>query len=641
MLITLKKSKFYIIFKYFCLSLFVLCFLFNSCQNTESTSADKNSLKNDTNTVIELFKLENQNSLTNPRLAINYGNQAILLSKSLDYKNGYIKGVLYLGQVYLKNNNYVVAKRYFYSALKYSENNELNDFVPVCLGSLGIVSERLSKYNESIDYYEKCKIEYAKLNDSIGIIKSDINIGNVYKAIGNSAKTVSVLLEGIKMSESLKDDNTKSFCLNNLSILYQEMGKNEEALKYFFEVADIAKKLSDSINLANAYNNIGLTYQALKNRESAFQYYMRALKIRQQMNDKNGVAIALNNIGSIKYDARDYQSALNYFTKAYQVSDEIQELQSSCKYLKNISDAYICLGKFNEAIRYLNKSLLIANKIGVSNEKLTTLNALSEAYSKINDYKQAYQYFKEYSQFNDSLNILQNNRSIEEMKGRYESEKKEHRINMLEGEKKSATITNFFLFSLAIMLIITGVITFLWQQNKAIKNKIVAEYRQSLIEEKYTVSNLKQKNLKQELEYKEKELVNMALYIVQKIEFIETLNNELKAMQKETAISKSDIVKKLTQLISTNVKIDKERIDFQLLVENVNQSFFIKLKEKFPNITENEKKLSALLRINLTSKDIASIYNISPSSVDMNRYRLRKKLNLITDENLVEFLNNV
>lgn len=419
------------------------------------------------------------------------------------------------------------------------------------------------------------------------------------------------------------------------------MGKNEEALKYFFEVADIAKKLSDSINLANAYNNIGLTYQALKNRESAFQYYMRALKIRQQMNDKNGVAIALNNIGSIKYDARDYQSALNYFTKAYQVSDEIQELQSSCKYLKNISDAYICLGKFNEAIRYLNKSLLIANKIGVSNEKLTTLNALSEAYSKINDYKQAYQYFKEYSQFNDSLNILQNNRSIEEMKGRYESEKKEHRINMLEGEKKSATITNFFLFSLAIMLIITGVITFLWQQNKAIKNKIVAEYRQSLIEEKYTVSNLKQKNLKQELEYKEKELVNMALYIVQKIEFIETLNNELKAMQKETAISKSDIVKKLTQLISTNVKIDKERIDFQLLVENVNQSFFIKLKEKFPNITENEKKLSALLRINLTSKDIASIYNISPSSVDMNRYRLRKKLNLITDENLVEFLNNV
>ncbi len=621
------------------LLLFVF-FVSTSCQNKKNNSA-KNTFQNDTNGVIELLKLENQYSISNPGLAINYGNQAIALSQSLDYKTGYIKGMLYLGQVYMKGNDYVMAKRYFISSLKYSRENELNNFIPVCLGSLGIVSEKLCNYPESIGYYTQCKDAFTKIHDSIGIIKSHINISNVYKAIGERSKAVSVLLDGIKTSEAIGDESIKCVCLNNLSILYQDMGKNDEALKYFFEVEEITRKSSDSSNLANAYNNIGLTYQALKNNELALKYYLLAAEIKQRMNDKSGMAIALNNIGSVRYDAKDYPLALEYFKKAYLVSEETQDLQSSSKYLKNMSDALIETGKFNEAFDCLNKSLSIARTINASDEKITALQALSNAYIKINDYRQGYEYFKAYSEFNDSLHLMQNNRDVEEMKNRYESDKKEQQINRLEQEKEFAKTTQLMLLGLAILLIIIGILIFLWQRNKSIKNRQHTEYRQSLMEEKLTVSKLEQQNLKQELEFKEKELVNMALFIVQKIEFMEILNNELKALQKEAPGVKNEIVNKLSQLISANVKIDKERTDFQLHVDKVNQSFFKKLKERFPNITENEKKLSALLRINLSSKDIASIYNISPSSVDMSRYRLRKKLNLVNDENIVDFLNSI
>lgn len=626
----------------FLIFLLILLSFFNySCQNKEETTSNDNLLNTDTNKVIDLLKQVNQYNITNPKLAKEKGNEAITLAQSIGYKKGYVNGLLNLGQVYMKGNEYVMAKRYFMSALMYSKENELILLEPKCLGSLGIVSEKLCNYPESINYYENCRKAFEKTNDTVGIIKALINIGNVYKAIGDDSKSANVLLEAIKMAETNNNEIIKGVALNNLSILYQERGKNEEALKSFFQISEINIKTGDSSGLSDSYNNIGITYQSLKNNDLALKYYLKSAEIRQKMNDKTGLAISFNNIGSLRYDAKDYKSALDYFKKAYEITQETQDLLPSSKYLKNISDAYSKQGKYNEAIDCLNKSLTIANKIGASSEKSTTLNALSEVFIQINDYKSAYNYFKAFSLYNDSIKIHENNKAIEEMKGLYESEKKEQQIYKLETEKKSAKLTNILLYGLAFLLIVIGVLTFLWQRNKNIKNRQNAEYSHSLMEEKLTVAKLEQHNLKQELEYKEKELVNMALYIIQKIEFIELLNNELKALQKESKGKKNEIVNKLSQLISANVKLDKERLDFQLHVENVNQSFFIKLKEKFPAITENEKKLSALLRINLSSKDIASIYNISPSSVDMNRYRLRKKLNLNSDENLGEFLNNI
>ncbi len=627
------------LFKVFSLLLLLSSCCLYSCQNNQSESG-QNNLK-DTNAVIELLKKAYNNIGVDSKAALEFGNKAVDMAQTIDYKKGYVKGMLYIGQVHMTNNDYVLAKRYFISALKYSEENDLNDFVPVCLGSLGITSERLCNYDESIKYYMQCQKAYIKNHDSVGIIKSQINISNVYSAIGERSKAANELLSGIKTAEAINNDGVKCICLNNLSILYQAMGKNDEALKYLFETEKISIKTCDTVNLANVYNNIGLTYQALHKSDLALKYYIMAAEIRRQMNDKNGISTSYNNIGSLRFDAKDYPTSLEYFKKAYDLSKETHNLLSSSKYLKNISDALVEMGRINEAIEYLDKSLSIANEINASNEKSTALFALSEAYEKINDYKQAYKYFKAYAAYSDSINILQNNKAVEELKIQYESEKKEQQISRLEKEKELAKTNQILLIGLIILLAFMAIFIFLWQRNKFIKNKQLADYEQSLMNEKLEKSKLEQNNLKQELEFKEKELVDLALIIVQKIEFIDSLKNEIKNLQKDANVSKSDILNKLNLLVSSNSKIDKELSEFRMRVDNVNKAFFKKLEEKFPAITENEKKLSALLRINLSSKDIASINNISPSSVDMSRYRLRKKLNLSNEENIVDFLNSL
>ncbi len=72
--------------------------------------------------------------------------------------------------------------------------------------------------------------------------------------------------------------------------------------------------------------------------------------------------------------------------------------------------------------------------------------------------------------------------------------------------------------------------------------------------------------------------------------------------------------------------------------EKVNSSFFQRLKNQFPDLTQSDLKLCALISLNLSMKEMAELMGISPESVKMARHRLRKKLNLVTEENLTEFL---
>jgi len=149
----------------------------------------------------------------------------------------------------------------------------------------------------------------------------------------------------------------------------------------------------------------------------------------------------------------------------------------------------------------------------------------------------------------------------------------------------------------------------------------------------------KKEELRAKLEHKQKELINFALNIVQKNTFLEELKltvNQTKSISNET-----ETLSKLNQLsLSINQQIahDKNRKLFQLQLEEANREFYHCLSERYPQLTEKEKRLSSYIRLNLTSKEIASLLNIAPKSVEINRYRLRKKFGLDAKTNLFDFI---
>lgn len=180
-----------------------------------------------------------------------------------------------------------------------------------------------------------------------------------------------------------------------------------------------------------------------------------------------------------------------------------------------------------------------------------------------------------------------------------------------------------YLFFTGLLLLLLGISLFLQYRNRA--RKKMAEISLEISErEKKLVSS---------------ELQNFSMHISYKNEFFRELQANLKAMSNDASDINKSRIKELIFKITQSLNNSKESIIIEEKIKEINRGFFFNLSEKFPDLTENDKNLCALVKMNLSSKEIASIKNISERSVITARYRLRRKLNMDNDENLNSFLN--
>ena len=138
------------------------------------------------------------------------------------------------------------------------------------------------------------------------------------------------------------------------------------------------------------------------------------------------------------------------------------------------------------------------------------------------------------------------------------------------------------------------------------------------------------------------EAVNMALNIIQKNESLKALSKKIDLFRANPKFANCYAeLFDLQNMIRETLQLDKDRDTFELFVNEKNDLFYSNLRTKYPRLTPNEVRLTALIRLDLSSKEIASILNISSKSVEMNRYRLRKKLQLSAKINLSEFIRGI
>ncbi len=215
-----------------------------------------------------------------------------------------------------------------------------------------------------------------------------------------------------------------------------------------------------------------------------------------------------------------------------------------------------------------------------------------------------------------------------------------------KNNEDSVDITMVVFGSLSFLLLLLVIwFTIKIRKNKQKQNRLVQN-----LENKYLLKienfersledyKAKQSDLDKELKFRQNEMVTMAMNIIQKNEFLSNLKKEI--IEIKSSVKDHDARQKFNRLslmISQNLSIDRDREKFQMHINEQNSNFLRLLSEKYPSITENEKRLTVLLRLNLSSKEIASILNISPKSVEMNRYRLRKKLKISHQVSLNDFI---
>ena len=146
------------------------------------------------------------------------------------------------------------------------------------------------------------------------------------------------------------------------------------------------------------------------------------------------------------------------------------------------------------------------------------------------------------------------------------------------------------------------------------------------------------------VEMKRQEVMNVALSIVEQREFLESLSETIKKLEKaEDEKEKDRLIAELSTSIKQRLSYDRD-VDSQYFyaqAETLHEDFNAKLSENFPNLTQQERRLATLLRLGFSSKYIATLMNITSKSVEISRYRLRQKLGLEKGDNLVNFIKSI
>ncbi len=159
------------------------------------------------------------------------------------------------------------------------------------------------------------------------------------------------------------------------------------------------------------------------------------------------------------------------------------------------------------------------------------------------------------------------------------------------------------------------------------------------LRQKIKSNKLEKEKIDAELTFKKKELTTHALHLAKKTEVLEGLKQKAEELKsKETS---QNGYQQLIRTINFDLKDDNNWENFSKYFQEVRKNFNSNVTQKFPEVTSNELRLMSLLKMNLTSKEIANILNISQEGIKKARYRLRKKINITTEDSLLDLVLNL
>jgi len=294
----------------------------------------------------------------------------------------------------------------------------------------------LTSYPEKAYQYNKQAVELSeKINYTLGLAAAYNVTGLYYRYKGNYTLSISFHYKSLELYEKINDIEGIGIALFGIANIFNFQKKHNDALEYYRRALQIKEKLNDKKGIANVCNAIGIIYKKTGKLDTALLYYNKSLNIYKELNEKNGIADALNNIGILYFMKKDTTSTLECFEQVWQLRKETGDKNGEATILYNIGFIKNCKKKHKEALSYFEKSLLLSREIGDSARVLDNYGAIHENYAEMKEYALAYRYFLLFDNLKDYLNNTTNTKQLNEIKTKYETEKKEKEIILLNREK--------------------------------------------------------------------------------------------------------------------------------------------------------------------------------------------------------------
>lgn len=370
--------------------------------------------------------------------------------------------------------------------------------------SRGVLNKNQGEYENALsDYFSALKI-YDPLKHDMGISSAYGNIANVYSAQTNYSLALQYHLKALKIRERTGDKKGLASSYNNIGNIYETLGNFEKSLGFYMQTLAIVKQQGNELGIANALNNIGNVYYGKGNFKEALSNYIESLKLQQKINNQRGIALGYNNAGIIYGELGQYSKAQEYLLNALKIRQTLNDKSGIIASEEALGSLFIEMKNNTMAIVHLKKGVSLVEETGNKENLKNLYENLSIAYAGLNDYKNALNFQILHSQVKDSMFGEESSKQIAEMQTKYETEKKEKEIELLnknkilqqtEIEKNKAEVKqkkiqrNAFITGFGLVCVL-GLVVFKGYRQKKKANVLLTEqnvkikHQKKLIEEK-------------------------------------------------------------------------------------------------------------------------------------------------------------
>lgn len=448
-------------------------------QNKSKLDSLQNKLRTEKNTIqrAELFnQLSHEYKNSNQyKEVITYANEARMLLENLGQVSADEKTEMQkvlagsyssLGDAYLNRGDYDVALNNFNKALSIHEAINDQKSVGRDYNSIGYAYEKKGNFNEALKVLKKAiKIE-EESSDKEALAIGYNNLGLAYWNQSEFAEALEYFFKALRLFEEIGKPDRIAKCYNNIGNISVSQGNYPAALRYYFLSLKTAEKLQNKTDLGFIYNNIGMVYVQQKKITSAVQFFQKSLRICEEIGDKEGIATSYLNIGSILQDEGKLEEAHRNYFKALEIYESIGDDAGAIYAHLALGDIGMLNKDRSQALIHFDQALELAKKTGNKEEEKNSYQRLTRIYEQQKNYQKAYEYQQLYLNINDSLYNIEKSELMAEMSAKYETEKKDKEISLLNKDRalqdvkleQQQSLRNFLIVGIIMVLALLGMI---------------------------------------------------------------------------------------------------------------------------------------------------------------------------------------
>jgi len=548
-------------------------------------------------------------------------------------------------------------------ALTVAEN--LNDplLVSNVLNGLAIMNYLLGNnilaLNHAVKAVDYMQIAHEKYPDSLALqerlLSMLTNTSSYYGSLGEYSNSLQMLFRASGIADTLLSihPENRAYLLqrlrtqNNLATVHWNLGNADKALEILYDALRQARETNDPEIIGITLNNIGVIQIDKQEYQEAISTYSKALEISINMNDSIGISYTYNNMGLAMEKMENYPKALAYYQQANNITRRIGFSIGITSSSSNIAKIYSQLNKPVSALYFVKMGIDEAKRSNNTNYLLKSYETLYQIYEKMGKSNQALMAYKDFVQVKDSIFNLEKSKQITEMEARFDIVKKEKENQIL---KQNIQIQQRNLWLLIIGLALAIMFSLVLYYYYYFKNKTLRQ-KTLLLEQEGQLKDLEKSRVEdqlfaeqqitqlqtEKLEQQNRELSTRILHAINKNEAMNNILSEIEQLSQTGNDEISGCYGKVRRIVNDNICFDKEWDQFKRHFEEVNPGFFYNLHEKYPTLTQSELKLCAYYRINLDTKEIACILNVTNAAIQKGRHRLRKKMDIPSDIEISDF----